>query len=121
VTSNPLDPSFNDAARKTTPTSKSNFNQAADPIGHKAARVTEIAEAHFEKHRASWVAARYGDLLRTDSPAPSLKPEGSRSDRTAHLLRTANHLVDRKQQARLNRIKSVESQMRKGCFQGLEK
>jgi len=119
MTDKPLRQIFGDAARVPPSTLKPTFNQAADPIGDKAARLIEIAERHFEKHSKSWIADRYAQLLKKDSPAPALKPEGSRSDRKAHLLRTANHLANLKQQSRISKIKSIEEQMRRGCYQGI--
>lgn len=119
MTDRPLHQIFADAAGSRQSGSKPIFNQAADPIGEKAARIIEIAERHFEKHSKSWVADRYAKLLKKDLPAPSLKPEGSRNDRTSHLLRTAKHLVNLKQQSRISKIKLIEEQMRKGCYQGI--
>lgn len=115
----PLHQAFEGSAR--APALQTTVARATETIDQKEVRISEMAERHFEKHRNSWVAARYGDLLKKDSPAPALKPHGSREDRTAHLVRTANHLVNRKHQARLETIKTAAERVRTGRDQGLEK
>jgi hypothetical protein len=121
MTETPLHQAFSDSARAPSSAFKAAFTRASESIEQKASRITGMAERHFEKHRVSWVAARYGDLLKKDSPAPSLKPHGNREDRTAHLVRAANHLANRKQQARLMTIKIAADRMIKGNDKGIGK
>lgn len=111
-----LDPSFRRAAapasEKAQPASA--FSRVSDPVAVRQTNVIDKAQSHFEKHREAWVARRYTQLLMQDAPAPALKPHGSVEDRSAHLMRAASHIVDRRQEARLSVIRSAASRIRNG-------
>lgn len=90
------------------------FSQASDPLTSRKEGVLDKAQAHFEKHREAWVTKRYAQLLKQDSPAPTLKPHGVVEDRSAHLMKAAAYIVDRRQEARLSVIRSAASRIRNG-------
>lgn len=106
----PLHKAFEGTAHAPAP--KASCDRAAETVDQKEARVTEIADRHFEKHRHSWAATRYKELLAKDSPAPALKPSWSNEDPKVRLIRTADHLAKGKQNARLHLIKDAAQRMR---------
>lgn len=71
----------------------------------------ERAQAHFEKQREGWITKRYHQLLKQDAPAPGFRPPGMPEDRSARLIRAAAHLVDRRQEARIQRIRGAAEHM----------
>lgn len=83
----------------------------ANAVREKESRIVERAQAHFEKQREGWITKRYHQLLKQDAPAPSLQPRGAVEDRSARLMRAAAHLVDRRQEARIHRIRSAAEHM----------
>lgn len=86
----------------------------AKAISEKEARVTERAQEHFEKHRASWVTRTYGKMLKLEGNMPSLHPHGAFSDSKTRLMNSASHYVDRQQAKRLSRINRSAKNMLEG-------
>jgi hypothetical protein len=80
----------------------------------KQARLSEQAVTHFEKNRRQWIAARYTQLLHKEAPGPQLKPPGVGEDHATRLYRAATHLVERKQESRLDRIRSAGERLASG-------
>ena len=79
----------------------------SDRMSERQSAVTDRANAHFEKHREGWITKKYGELLRNDGQHPSLTPPGHVEDRSARLMRAAEHLVNRKQVTRLQKISAA--------------
>lgn len=88
--------------------------ETAKAITEKEARVTERAQAHFEKHRSSWVNRTYGKMLKLEGNLPSLHPHGAISDSKTRLMNAANHHVERQQARRLKQISKSAENMRDG-------
>jgi len=84
---------------------------ANESVRDKQERVTERAHAHFETQGRQWVASRYRQLLLTEGPAPALRPDGASEDRSARLMRAAEHLVHSKQHRRLELIRMAGERM----------
>lgn len=93
----------------------------AETLEAKQARIEARAETHFEKQRERWVNTRYQALLKKDGPAPHLTPGGIVEDRSARLMRAANHLAAGKHHARLAMIRNAGERMRGLNVKGLER
>jgi hypothetical protein len=102
-----LSPRFGSAAKESAGLSAASIQT----VREKQARVAGQAQSHYEKHRESWIAKRYNQLLKQDAPALALRPAGMPEDRSARLMRAAVHLTDRKQAARLQKIGAAADRM----------
>jgi uncharacterized membrane protein len=85
--------------------------ERAAEVSIKAERVTEKAEAHFEKHRKQWTNRQYSELLARDGERMAFRPAGMQDDRKAHLMRAADHLVRQKHVTRLSKIDRAADNM----------
>lgn len=92
---------------------------AAESVRERQSAITERAAAHFENHKEKWTEKKYGELLKKDAPRPALQPFGHVQDRSARLMRAAEHLVARKQANRLNRINAAADRLARGVDQGV--
>jgi MoxR-like ATPase len=90
-------------------------------ISAKLERVSERAEAHFEKHRSAWTAKQYAVLLAKDARSPSLRPYGMPDDRKERLMRAADYMVRGRFQKRMNDISRAADRMQRGVSKNSEK
>lgn len=75
---------------------------------HRAAdTVREKAQAHYEKHRDTWVARHYGKLLLKAMPTLALTPPGMWNDPKIALMNRARNEVQRNHAKRLQVIETV--------------
>ena len=103
----------------TERTTKTPFNTASKMTAREAslnARVDKAIErlgARHEPNQAQQVAKRFEKLMRSDRPAPSLKPQGAIEDRKGWLMRSAQYQIKREHGARLNKVRDVAKAMSK--------
>jgi hypothetical protein len=103
----------------TEKTTKTPFNAASKMTAREAslnARADKaIARlgARHEANQTQQVAKRFEKLVRSDRPAPTLKPHGAPEDRRGWLMRSAQYQIKREHGARLNRVRDVAKAMSK--------
>jgi NADH:ubiquinone oxidoreductase subunit E len=101
----------------TERTTKAPFNSASKMTAREAslnARADKAIErlgARHEANQAQQVAKRFEKLMRSDRPAPSLKPHGAIEDRKGWLMRSALYQIKREHGARLNKVRDVAKAM----------
>lgn len=79
-----------------------------------AERTTARAEYEFRQNREEWTNKQYGELLARDGERLSLQPAGATDDRKAHLMRAAEHIVQRSHAARLAGINRAAEKLLAG-------
>jgi hypothetical protein len=103
----------------TEKTTKTPFNTASKMTAREAslnARADKaIARlgARHEANQTQQVAKRFEKLVRSDRPAPTLKPHGAIEDRRGWLMRSAQYQIKREHAARIGKVRSVAKVMSK--------
>ncbi len=103
----------------TERTTKAPFNSASKmtareaSLNARAEKAIERLGARHEANQAQQVAKRFEKLMRSDRPAPSLKPQGAIEDRKGWLMRSAQYQIKREHGARLNKVRDVAKAMSK--------
>ncbi len=101
----------------TERTTKAPFNTASKmtareaSLNARAEKAIERLGARHEANQAQQVAKRFEKLMRSDRPAPSLKPHGAIEDRKGWLMRSAQYQIKREHGARLNKVRDVAKAM----------
>ncbi len=101
----------------TERTTKAPFNSASKmtareaSLNARAEKAIERLGARHEANQAQQVAKRFEKLMRSDRPAPSLKPQGAIEDRKGWLMRSAQYQIKREHSARLNKVRDVAKAM----------
>ncbi len=114
IEASPLSPKFESSSappRERSPSSGA-AHRTVESVEQKSARVTERAEAHYERHRDKWVDTRFVKLLSEDPPAPSLKPDGAVENRAARLWKAAEYLAHLKHLRTIHKIENAASKLR---------
>ncbi len=100
-------------------TPKSPFNTASKMTAREASLMARAEKAierlgdRHEANQAGQVAKRFGELVRSDRPTPSLKPQGAIEDRRGWLMRVAQYQIKREHGARLDKVRDVAKAMSK--------
>jgi hypothetical protein len=103
----------------TERTTKAPFNSASKmtareaSLNARAEKAIERLGARHEANQAQQVAKRFEKLMRSERPAPSLKPQGAIEDRKGWLMRSAQYQIKREHIARLNKVRDVAKAMSK--------
>jgi hypothetical protein len=82
-------------------------------LNARAEKVIARLGARHEANQTQQVAKRFEKLMRSDRPAPSLKPHGAIEDRKGWLMRSAQYQIKREHGARLNKVRDVAKAMSK--------
>ncbi len=82
-------------------------------INTRADKAIERLGARHEANRTQQVAKRFEKLVRSDRPAPTLKPHGMVEDRQGWLMRSAQHQIKREHASRINKVRDVAKSMSK--------
>jgi hypothetical protein len=82
-------------------------------INTRADKAIERLGARHEANRTQQVAKRFEKLVRSDRPAPTLKPHGIIEDRRGWLMRSAQYQIKREHGARTNKVRDVAKAMSK--------
>lgn len=88
--------------------------EKAAEITSWANRTTARAEYEFRQNRADWTNQEYGKLLAKEGERMEFRPAGSTDDRKSHLMRAAEHLVQRNHAARLAGINRAAEKLLAG-------
>ncbi len=81
-------------------------------IRKRGADLSEKANSHFEKHRATWVNQRFEKLLKSKAaPAPELTPNGMRETPAQKASKAASLQIEMKQKSRLSLINEKVERM----------
>ncbi len=101
----------------TERTTKAPFNSASKMTAREAslnARAEKAIERLGARHAANQVqqvAKRFEKLMRSDRPAPSLKPQGAIEDRKGWLMRSAQYQIKREHAGRIAKVRDVAKAM----------
>jgi hypothetical protein len=103
----------------TERTTKAPFNTASKmtvreaSLNARADKAIQRLGARHEATQTQQVAKRFEKLVRSDRPAPTLKPQGAPEDRRGWLMRSAQYQIKREHGARLNKVRDVAKAMSK--------
>jgi hypothetical protein len=95
-------PSFNTASKMTA--REASFNARADKA------IARLGARH-EANQTQQVAKRFEKLVRSDRPAPTLKPQGAPEDRRGWLMRSAQYQIKREHAVRINKVRDMAKAM----------
>lgn len=79
-----------------------------------AKRTTAKAEYEFKENRAEWANQEYGKLLAKEGGRLEFRPDGATDDRKSHLMRAAEHIVQRNHAARVAGISRAAEKLLAG-------
>ncbi len=79
-----------------------------------ADRTTARAQHEFRYFGEQWTNEQYGKLLAKDGERLEFRPDGATPDRKAHLMRAAEHMVNRAHEARLAGISRAAEKLLAG-------
>lgn len=99
---------------KTTFNTASKMTSREAHLMSRAEKAIERLGARHQANQAGQVAKRFGELVRSDRPMPSLKPQGVVEDRRGWLMRVAQYQIKQEHGARLDRVRDVAKAMSKG-------
>jgi len=100
------------SAERSSPPSVS--PERAARISSWADRASARVEHEFQENRERLTNRQYGELLARDGARMSLQPPGATDDRKAHLMRAAEHIVNRNHMARLRDINRAAEKLLSG-------